>query len=131
MDAAFDRLVRQRAGGRCEYGRLPQAGSRVPFEIDHIIARKHGGRTLAGNLAATYVHFNLYKGPNISGIDPATGGITRLYHPRRHKWSRHFEWAGGVLVGRTAIGRTTIRVLEIKLTNLVALRETLMADGRS
>src|SRR4051794_5546120 len=126
MDAALDRLVRQRAEGRREYCRLPQAGSRVPFEIDHIIARKHGGRTLAGNLAATCVYCNSYKGSNISGIDPATGKIPRLYHPRRHKWSRHFEWAGGVLVGRTAIGRTTIRMLEINLTNLVALRETLM-----
>lgn len=130
MDAALDRLVRQRAEGRCEYCRLPQAGSRVPFEIDHIIARKHGGKTLAGNLAVTCIYCNSYKGPNISGIDPATGKITRLYHPRRHKWSRHFEWGGGVLIGRTAIGRTTIRVLEINLTNLVALRETLMDDGR-
>jgi HNH endonuclease len=53
MDAALERLVRQRAGGRCEYCRLPQAGSQVPFEIDHIIARKHRGRTVAHNLAVT------------------------------------------------------------------------------
>lgn len=130
MDAALERMVRRRAGGRCEYCRLPQTGSRVPFEIDHIIARKHGGRTIAGNLAVTCVYCNSYKGPNISGIDPVTGKITRLYHPRRHKWSWHFYWEGGVLVGRTAIGRTTIRVLEINLPNLVALRETLMEDGR-
>ena len=50
MEAALERLVRYRAGGRCEYCRLPQAASRVPFEIDHIIARKHRGRTTAGNL---------------------------------------------------------------------------------
>ena len=51
MDAALHRLVRDRSGGRCEYCRLPEAESLVPFEIEHIIPRKHRGRTVAGNLA--------------------------------------------------------------------------------
>jgi hypothetical protein len=130
MDAALEQRVRQRAGGRCEYCRLPQSGSFVPFEIDHIIARKHRGRTVAGNLAIACIYCNAYKGPNVAGIDPATARLTPLYHPRRHKWSWHFRWDGGVLLGRTAIGRTTIDVLQINLPNLVAIRETLMADGR-
>jgi hypothetical protein len=58
MDAALERLVRDRAGGRCEYFRLPQVGSRVPFEIDDIIARKHRGRTAASNLAAACIYWN-------------------------------------------------------------------------
>jgi hypothetical protein len=58
MDAGLERSVRQRAGGRCEYCRLPQAGSRVPFEIDHIIARKHRGRTAADNLAVSCIYWN-------------------------------------------------------------------------
>ena len=131
MDAALEQLVRERAGGRCEYCHLPQYGSLVPYEIDYIIARKHGGRTVAGNLAVSCVYCNSYKGPNISGVDPATGKIVRLYDPRLHKWSWDFEWMEGVLVGRTAIGRTTARVLEMNLANLVALRETLMVDEQS
>jgi hypothetical protein len=91
MDAALDRLVRQRAGGRCEYCRLPQAASGVPFEIDHIIARQHRGRTTASNLAVSCAYCNGHKGPNLTGIDPATGKLTRLFHPRRHKWSHHFR----------------------------------------
>jgi hypothetical protein len=129
MDAALERLVRQRAGGRCEYCRLPQAASRVPFEIDHIIARKHRGRTAGGNLSVACIYCNAYKGSNISGRDPATGKLTPLYHPRRHKWSYHFRYDGGRLIGRTAIGRTTIEVLHINLPTLVALREVLMAAG--
>ncbi len=124
--AALERLVRERSDGRCEYCRLPQTGSRVPFEIDHIIARKHGGLTVAGNLAVSCIYCNACKGPNISGLDPLRGKLTRLYHPRRHKWSAHFRYEGGTLIGRTAIGRTTIRVLEINLPNLVILREVLM-----
>ena len=129
MDAALEGLVRQRANGRCEYCRLPQLGSRVPFEIDHIIASKHRGRTTANNLAAACIYCNSYKCANISGRDTSTGKLTALYHPRRHKWPHHFRYDGGTLIGRTAIGRTTIAVLNINLPNLVALREVLMARG--
>jgi hypothetical protein len=55
--------------------------------------------------------------------------LTTLYHPRRHKWSHHFRYEGGTLIGRTAIGRTTIDVLQINLPTLVALREVLLAAG--
>jgi hypothetical protein len=129
MDAALERFVRQRAGGRCEYCRLPQPASRVPFEIDHIRSRKHHGPTIAGNLALSCVYCNAYKGPNLSGIDPATGRVTKLFHPRRHKWPYHFRYEGGMLIGRTAIGRTTIDVLRINLPNLMAIREALIEDG--
>ena len=129
MDAALEQLVRQRAGGRCEYCRLPQAGTQVPFEIDHIVARKHRGPTTAGNLAVSCYYCNVYKGPNLTGRDPSTGKVTSLYHPRRHKWSYHFRFEGSTLIGRTAIGRTTIEVLRMNHHQLVALREVLMAGG--
>jgi HNH endonuclease len=51
---------------RCEYCRLSSALHPTPFQIDHIIARQHGGGTTLENLA----HCNRYKGPNIAGIDP-------------------------------------------------------------
>jgi hypothetical protein len=65
MDAALIQLVRQRAGERCEYCRLPQAASGVPFEIDHILARHHKGRSVARNLAVACIYCNGYKGPNL------------------------------------------------------------------
>jgi hypothetical protein len=129
MDAALQRLVRDRAGSRCEYCRLPQIGSRASFEIDHITARKHHGRTVAGNLALSCVYCNAFKGPNLSGLDPATGKLTRLYHPRRHKWVYHFRFQGSTLIGRTAIGRTTIDVLHMNHPEIIALRGILMAGG--
>jgi HNH endonuclease len=122
-------LVWQRAGGCCEYCRLPQAASHIPFEIDHVRPRKHRGPTVAGNLALSCVYCNGYKGPNLSGIDPATGKLTKLFHPRRHQWRYHFRYAGGTLTGRTAIGRTTIEVLRINLPNRVAIRDVLIEDG--
>ena len=129
MDAALQRLVWQRAGGRCEYCRLPQAESRAAFEIDHVIARHHHGRTVSGNLALSCAFCNGYKGPNLTGRDPHGGKITPLFHPRRHKWGYHFRYEGGTLIGRTAIGRTTVDVLRINHPQRVALREILIAAG--
>src|SRR5579871_6360981 len=113
MDRDLAELVWQRAGACCEYCRLPQTFTSLSFEIDHIVARQHGGPTTVGNLALACFTCNHHKGTNLTGIDPATRALARLFHPRRHKWSRHFHWDGPILVGRTAVGRTTVRVLAI------------------
>ena len=94
MDESMTRRVRERAGHACEYCRMPQAYyPTVPFPIDHIIARQHGGTTTLGNLALSCLHDNSHKGPNLTGIDPLTRKLTRLFHPMRHKWgfSRTFD----------------------------------------
>jgi hypothetical protein len=129
MDQALVDLVRRRAGNCCEYCRLPQAFSSTPFQIDHIIAEQHGGRTVASNLALACLADNNHKGPNLAGIDPESGKRAWLYNPRRHKWSRHFRWQGPTLVGRTPIGRATIAVLAINLPHRVAQRAALIAEG--
>jgi hypothetical protein len=126
MDEELVRLVWERARERCEYCQMPQAFSILPFEIDHIIAVKHHGKTIASNLALTCAYDNDFKGPNIAGIDPLTGRLVRLFHPRRHNWHYHFRWDGPILVGRTAMGRTTIDVLNINLALRVAQREALI-----
>jgi hypothetical protein len=129
MEAALVRFVWERARHRCEYCGIPQEHDDLPFEIDHVIALKHGGPTAAENLALTCFYDNNRKGPNISGIDPVSGKIVPLFHPRRQRWSRHFRWDGPVLVGRTQVGRATVAVLEMNLPVRVELREVLMAAG--
>jgi 5-methylcytosine-specific restriction endonuclease McrA len=88
---ALRQLVRDRAGGRCEYCGLPQEASSVPFEIDHVIAVQHGGRTVRGNLALACFYCNSSKGPNIASIDRVTKRLVRLFNPRRHRWDYHFR----------------------------------------
>lgn len=129
MDAALAALVRKRAQAICEYCRLPQVFSAIPFEIDHIVAQKHGGPTREENLALSCFYCNSRKGPNIAGVDPVSGRIVRLYHPRKDRWSRHFEWAGAVLQGKTASGRATIVVLSMNDPDAVAVREALLDEG--
>ncbi len=120
-----------RAGGRCEYCRFPMAVSRLPFHCDHITAEKHGGPTEDANLAWACFRCNMSKGPNIAGLDPVSGTVTRLFHPRQDAREEHFEWSGAWLRGKTAIGRATIAVLEINEADVVAVRESLLAEGAS
>ena len=126
MERSLQELVWQRAGQRCEYCQVPQSRDPIPFEIDHIIAENHAGETKASNLCLCGFACNRHKGPNIAGIDPRSAKIVRHFHPRRHKWSRHFRWNGPLLVGRTPIGRTTIAVLNINDAAVVATRAALI-----
>jgi len=96
MDAELVELVWRRAASRCEYCQLSHALSQLTFEIDHIIARKHGGKTRSSNLALTCFYCNSFKGSNIAGLDRDTGKLTRLFHPRIHTWHRHFRWTARI-----------------------------------
>jgi len=71
----------------------------------------------------------LRKGPNIAGLDPLTGALTRLFHPRSDVWAEHFVWEGAFLRGTTGVGRTTIAVLNINDPDSVAVRRALKAEG--
>lgn len=106
--------VRQRAGMRCEYCRLHEtAYTQRKFGMEHIIARKHGGVTQLENLAWACPHCNECKGSNLTGIDPDHGTTEPLFNPRRQRWDDHFELVSGIVVGKTAIGRVTVRVLNM------------------
>lgn len=131
MDDALKQLVWQRAGARCEYCHLPQEHDVLPFQIDHIIALKHRGSTVAANLALSCFNCNSFKGPNIAGIDLLTNELTPLFNPRQDEWDKHFLWEGPQLMGQTTIGRTTIEVLSINLLERLELRRYLITLGIS
>jgi hypothetical protein len=129
MDTALASLVRYRARRTCEYCRLPEAESELLFVIDHIIARQHGGQTIDSNLALACPCCNLHKGPNIAGIDPTTGALSPLFHPRRDQWREHFTWNGVIIVPTTAVGRATVVVLALNDPRQVAVRTAMLASG--
>ncbi len=126
MNASLEDLVWLRALGHCEYCQFPHEFDDLPFEIDHVIAQQHGGKTTAGNLALACFPCNRHKLSNLSGIDPVTKRIVRIFHPRRMRWLRHFRWDGPWLVGRTPVGRATIITLQINAPLRVRLRSELI-----
>jgi hypothetical protein len=74
-------------------------------------------------------HCNYHKQTDLVGIDPLTQKRVGLFNPRRHRWEVHFQWDGVFLLGKTAIGRTTIEVLAMNDEQMIELRSTLLEEG--
>ena len=131
MTARRREVCRRRAGARCEYCRLPDfAMDLEDFHVEHIIAKKHGGKSGMENLAWACIFCNLYKGPNLAGLDPDTGVLTRLFNPRLDEWGDHFRLEGARIRGATAVGRTTVWLLEMNSEIPLRLRASLMRESR-
>ncbi|AUX46311.1 uncharacterized protein SOCE26_078160 [Sorangium cellulosum] len=113
MDAALVALVWQRANATCEYCLLPQAISSIPFEIDHVIAQKHGGPTEPDNLALTCFYCEQLQGPEHRRNRPGVGenrssrmGVVRSARHSRDRcstacWLRPPADATGTLIQGT------------------------------
>jgi len=129
MDATLEAWVRKRAKGCCEYCHFPESFAELPFQMDHIVARQHGGTASVKNLALACCSCNRHKGPNLSGVDPETQRITRLFDPRSQIWEEHFAWDGASLAGKTDVGRATIQTLNMNRPDAIAVRELLMEEG--
>jgi hypothetical protein len=111
---------------------LPPPGLRRPlstFHVEHVFAKQHGGSDGPENRCWSCHRCNLHKGPNLSGRDPESDTVVRLFDLRRQSWARHFQWAGPVLVGRTRTGRATVAVLAMNDPARVELRQLLMDEG--
>ncbi len=118
IPAALRFAVAERAQGACEYCRLPEMIGFSLFEVDHIIAEQHGGKTEFENLAYACIICNRHKGPNLSSIDPHTGERIWLYNPRVQQWEEHFQLdSNGTINGVTAEGRATAFLLEFNASD--------------
>jgi hypothetical protein len=122
--------VIRRAEGRCEYCRLSQIGQEASFHIDHVTPVAAGGETTIDNLALACVSCSLRKGARQTAVDPALETAVDLFHPRRHRWTEHFEWAGEFVRARTSIGAATIALLSLNRPLIVAIRKEESVRGR-
>jgi hypothetical protein len=125
-------LVVARAQERCEYCHLPARGQAAQFPIDHIVPRSAGGTTVLENLALACPHCNAYKWAHTHSVDPETGLVVPLFHPRTDRWSEHFRWSRGaptLLEGITPCGRATVSRLQLNHPNLVVTRGLLRDLG--
>jgi len=129
IPAARRRLVTERVDGRCEYCRIPDTAVLAAHEVDHIIAEKHGGSTEADNLALSCALCNKHKGSDVASVDPDTGEIVALYHPRRERWPDHFQLQTALIGPLTPTGRVTVRLLQFNHPDRVEERELLIKAG--
>lgn len=129
ISPALRQLVTERANGRCEYCRYPQEAALLAFEMEHIIAEKHGGTTEAQNLALACPYCNRAKGTDLGSLDPQTGLLTPFYNPRNQDWQTHFRLEGAGIIPLTAEARVTVVILQLNDSARVAERQRLVHIG--
>ena len=121
--------VANRAEYRCEYCRRPEADSFIHYQSDHIISRKHGGKTTLKNLAWTCPVCNNHKGSDLVTILEDEDVVIRLFNPRKQDWAEHFEVINGEISGKTAIGEATVKLLKFNEPERILERLDLIKAG--
>lgn len=123
--------VFKRAKGLCEYCLSPEKYSNSTFEVEHILAISKGGTAFLDNLALSCSGCNKYKSDRISLFDAETQTEVTFYNPRKDVWNEHFVWNEDFteIIGVTAKGCVTIKVLKLNRKNLINLRTVLILAG--
>ena len=99
--------------------------------MEHVIAKQHGGTDAPENLCLACDRCNAYKGPNLAAIDPDSGAVVTLFHPRRDQWHEHFALRGAEVVGLSPSGRATVRLLHMNDNWRLSLRAELISLGET
>lgn len=125
------KFIAKRANYLCEYCRILFAYAMQSFVNEHIISIKQGGLTELSNLAFACGGCNSHKSDKIEGLDPNSGNLVSLFHPRKEKWSEHFSWSEDKIkiIGLTPTGRATIETLKMNRQGLLNLRTLLLKNN--
>lgn len=132
ISPAIRDLVRQRAGGKCEYCHVLERWQYVPFTVDHVVPIAKGGSDDPNNLALACFHCNCRKADRLTALDPVSGAEVSLFNPRQDEWSDHFVWSadGLQVVGLTVVGRATIAALALNRERVSRIRAADQVVGR-
>ena len=82
INVELRKLVASRAELLCEYCLIHEDDTFYGCQVDHIISEKHGGLTIADNLAYACTFCNRYKGSDVGSIVLPTGEFSRFFNPR-------------------------------------------------
>jgi hypothetical protein len=125
------RAIEERARERCEYCQSSMNVTGQEHTVDHVIPSSRGGTDEFDNLCLCCFECNTYKQARVEAPDPLTGSIVPLFNPRAERWTEHFRWSasGTRIIGRTAVGRATIRALNLNRVRLVRSRKVWVCHG--
>jgi hypothetical protein len=99
------------------------------FEVEHIVAEKHGGATIAEDLALACPFCNRFKGTDLGSLDPDTGRLTSFFNPRTHVWAEHFRVDNGRIISLTAEARVTVLIFQMNHPDRIQERQRLIQIG--
>ena len=129
--ASIRSKVEKRAGKLCEYCQSPLKFSSDPFSIEHILPTSKGGTDDLGNLALACQGCNGHKSTKTEAFDAISQTTATFYNPRKDVWNEHFVWSEDFteIIGKTAKGRVTIKVLKLNRQRVMNLRRVLILAG--
>ncbi len=130
VSQALRQFVTDRAYHVCEYCLVHEDDVYHGCEVDHIQAVKHGGLTVAENLAYACFHCNRHKGSDLGSVSHRSGELLRFYNPRVDRWNDHFSWSEWIIDPVTDIGEVTARLLEFNHPERAAFRKLLAETAR-
>ena len=119
----------ERAEYRCEYCRVQEADSFLPFQIDHVISQKHGGNDDLENLAYSCPKCNQHKGTDLATYLESYENLVPLFNPRADHWDEHFHISEGQIIDKTSKGKATIKLLNLNHPERLIFRKLLMESG--
>jgi 5-methylcytosine-specific restriction endonuclease McrA len=131
MKQSIREPIRIRANDCCEYCQAQAYFSHDSFSVEHIIPIMRNGSDDLSNLAWSCLSCNNIKNIFVTSLDPETGQIVPLFHPREDLWEEHFEWSEDttLMIGKTPVGRATIFRLQLNRFGLINYRRVLAAVG--
>jgi len=118
-----------RAAYACEYCRVKEIYSFLPFQVDHIISIKHGGGDELANLAYACPHCNQHKGTDLGTLIDSAEGLVPLYNPRIDSWDKHFDIDAGEIIPLSATGTATVKLLRFNDPERLIQRKLLLQSG--
>jgi hypothetical protein len=101
----------------------------VTFPLDHIFPKSRGGLATLDNLAFACPWCNGFKRDAMSDWDGTSERRARHFNPRIDVWKDHFRWSRNRLriLGKTDIGRATVRRLKMNAREAQFVRSFLIA----
>ena len=128
---ALRQAVLGTAQGRCAYCLSPEQMMGVVFEVDHIMPRSAGGLNQLDNLCLSCPTCNRHKARRLAALDPVSGRVVTLFHPKQDTWPHHFAWSadGAHIIGLTPTGRATVEALRFNRSAIVQLRHYWRTTG--
>ena len=111
----LDEKIRRQAKNRCGYCLNPQELLPYKLEIEHLIPKAAGGRSVEENLWLACRECNAHKAAKTEAVDNLTEKTVELFNPRTQIWNEHFEFSLDItkIIGRTACGRATVESLQM------------------
>lgn len=131
VSASIRSKVEERANKLCECCQSPLDFSSDPFSVEHIFPTSKNGTDDLENLALACQGCNGHKYTKTEGFDSINQATIKFYNPRKDFWSEHFTWNEDFteIIGLTAKGRVTIKILNLNRPRVINLRRILGLAG--